>query len=272
MHFLVEVIDEQTGERPFLMRGEYGCKNTLVQNFSTWLQANLDPLRDDLAWVTHNNANQIAPARRSTSYGSGFFISNSGFAITNAHVVSGSSQIEVRTADKTLPARLVKIDQANDLALLKIDAAVSSLPISTSQSLRLGTSVATIGFPNTDIQGDSPKLAKGEISSLFGLHDDVRHFQISTPLQPGNSGGALFDMRGNVVGVVVAKLDDIATFKRSGSLPENVGYAIKSSYLLGFLQSVPGALESAPPLHALDADFESVVSAAEKSTISVIAR
>jgi S1-C subfamily serine protease len=149
MHFLVEVIDEQTGERPFLMRGEYGCKNTLVQNFSTWLQANLDPLRDDLAWVTHNNANQIAPARRSTSYGSGFFISNSGFAITNAHVVSGSSQIEVRTADKTLPARLVKIDQANDLALLKIDAAVSSLDGSAPRAAVPASTRASTTPPRT---------------------------------------------------------------------------------------------------------------------------
>ena len=60
--------------------------------------------------------------------------------------------------------------------------------------------VATVGFPNIGLQGFAPKLAKGEIASLSGAGDDARYFQISVPVQPGNSGGALVDERGNVVG------------------------------------------------------------------------
>ena len=66
-----------------------------------------------------------------------------------------------------------------------------------------------------------------------------RYFQISVPVQPGNSGGALVDERANVVGVVCAKLDAKAALSTSGALPENVNYAVKSSFLLGFLESVP---------------------------------
>ncbi|MBI3851228.1 MAG: trypsin-like peptidase domain-containing protein [Verrucomicrobia bacterium] len=72
--------------------------------------------------------------------------------------------------------------------------------------MKLGGTVATVGFPKLGLQGFAPKLAKGEIASLSGAGDDARYFQISVPVQPGNLGGALVDERGNVVGVVSAKL------------------------------------------------------------------
>src|SRR6202044_2087941 len=103
----------------------------------------------------------------------------------------------------------------------------------------LGDTVATIGFPDPGLQGFAPKLAKGEIASLSGAGDDTRYFQISVPVQPGNSGGALVDEHGNVVGIVSAKLDEAIALAASGALPKNVNYAIKSSFLLGFLESVP---------------------------------
>ena len=99
--------------------------------------------------------------------------------------------------------------------------------------------MATVGFPNIGLQGFAPKLAKGEIASLSGAGDDARYFQISVPVQPGNSGGALVDERGNVVGVVSAKLSARAALATSGALPGNVNYAVKSSFLLSFLESVP---------------------------------
>jgi S1-C subfamily serine protease len=67
-----------------------------------------------------------------------------------------------------------------------------------------------------------------QISPAFGPQDDARYFQISVPVQPGNSGGALVDERGNVIGVVAAKLSASAALKATGALPENVNYAIKS--------------------------------------------
>jgi serine protease Do len=119
------------------------------------------------------------------------------------------------------------------------DRGISPLPIASSRAVRLGNSVATVGFPNIGLQGFAPKFARGEIAALSGAGDDARYFQISVPVQRGNSGGALVDERGNVVGVVSAKLNARAAFLSSGSLPENVNYAVKSSFLLSFLESVP---------------------------------
>src|SRR5205814_3668930 len=121
----------------------------------------------------------------------------------------------------------------------KAEGKFAALPVAASRSMKLGGTVATIGFPNIGLQGFSPKFARGEIGSLSGPQDDSRYFQISVPVQPGNSGGALVDERGNVVGVVSAKLDAAAAFAATGTLPENVNYAVKSGFLLSFLESVP---------------------------------
>src|ERR1035438_5173100 len=102
----------------------------------------------------------------------------------------------------------------------------------------LDGAVATVGFPDIGLQGFAPKLAKGEIASLAGAADDPRYFQISLPVQPGKSGGGLGGDRGNGVGIVAAKLDASAALAATGSLPENVNYAVKSSLLLSFLESV----------------------------------
>ena len=127
-----------------------------------------------------------------------------------------------------------------------------------------------MGFPNVGLQGFAPKLAKGEIASLAGAQDDARHFQISAPIQPGNSGGALVDERGNVIGVVVAKLSQRAALATSGALAENVNYAVKSSYLLSFLESVPEVAARLKEPAAQPRKFEDVVKSVEQATVLVL--
>jgi TPR repeat protein len=195
------------------------------------------------------------------SSGTGFFITADGFLITAAHVVNGATQIRIFTCKGLVPARLVKFDAANDLALLKTEGQFSALPIVPSRSVKLGNTAATIGFPNIALQGFSPKLSKGEIGSLTGAQDDPRYFQISVPVQPGNSGGALVDKRGNVIGVVAAT---------SGELPENVNYAIKSSFLLGFLESYPEASSKLKDADKTDRKFEDIVDSIQAATVMVI--
>ncbi|HMH08732.1 MAG TPA: serine protease [Terriglobales bacterium] len=109
------------------------------------------------------------------------------------------------------------------------------------------------------MQGFELKLAKGEIASLSGIQDDARYFQISVPVQPGNSGGALVDERGNVVGIVSAKLSAAAALYTSGEVPENVNYAVKSSFLLGFLESVPKISAKLKEPNTKDMNFSDVV-------------
>jgi S1-C subfamily serine protease len=141
------------------------------------------------------------------------------------------------TSHSKVSATVVKVDATNDLALLKAEGVFGALPVGSSLGVKLGDTVSTIGFPLIELQGVSPKFTRGEISSLAGAKDDVRFFQISTQIQPGNSGGALVDEHGNVVGVTSASLSGSYVLKNKGSIPENVNYAIKSNLVLSFLRS-----------------------------------
>jgi S1-C subfamily serine protease len=202
--------------------------------------------------------------------GSGFFITEDGYLISNHHVVNGATKVRLVTSAGTIDAKVIQVDSANDLALLKAEGKFSALPIAASRGARLGGSVATIGFPNPDLQGFSPKLAKGEIASLSGIQDDPRYFQISVPVQPGNSGGALVDEWGNVIGIVSAKLDASAALATSGALPENVNYAVKSSLLLSFLESVPEVADKLKAPVTAERKFEDVVKSAQDAAVLVL--
>jgi TPR repeat protein len=202
--------------------------------------------------------------------GTGFLITRNGYLVTNHHVVEDCGKVRVRTAAGLLDAEVVRVDAASDLALLKVTGTFDALPVVSSRSARLGATVATVGFPNIGLQGFEPKLSKGDISSLAGIQDNVRYFQISVPVQPGNSGGALVDERGNVVGVVSAQLSQKAALESSGTLAQSVNYAVKSSYLLGFLEAVPEASEGMPDAKTHEQRFEAMVDDVKKATVLII--
>jgi S1-C subfamily serine protease len=204
------------------------------------------------------------------SSGSGFFITEDGFLITNEHVVKDAVQIRLVTSAGLISAKVIKVDSANDFALLKADGKFAPLPVAASRSMKLGGTVATVGFPNIGLQGFSPKFARGEIGSLSGPQDDARYFQISVPVQPGNSGGALVDERGNVVGVVSAALSARAALATSGALPQNVNYAVKSSFLLSFLESVPEVSAKLKEPNTKDMKFDDVVDQAKEAAVLVL--
>jgi serine protease Do len=107
-------------------------------------------------------------------------------------------------------------------------------------------------------------------SDRGGAGDDARYFQISVPVQPGNSGGALVEERGNVVGVVSAKLDVAVALSASGALPENVNYAVKSSYLLSLLESVPEVAAKLKEANGKEIKFEEVVDKAKQAAVLVL--
>jgi S1-C subfamily serine protease len=89
-------------------------------------------------------------------------------------------------------------------------------------------------------------VTKGEISSLSGLQDDPCHYQITVPIQPGNSGGPLIDESGNVVGLINSRVNDRYAYLTSGMLPQNVNYAVKCSYIVPLLDLIPECGESRP--------------------------
>ena len=170
--------------------------------------------------------------------GSGFFVSADGYFITNDHVVRNAQRVKLKLGSTVLPATVVREDSADDLALLKVQGQFKALGISKADA-DLGQEVFTIGFPDIRLQGTEPKYTDGKVSSLAGLKDDPTEYQVSVPVQPGNSGGPLVDTAGNVRGVVVARLDDMAALRSVGSLPQNVNYAIKGNVLRDFLAQSP---------------------------------
>lgn len=203
--------------------------------------------------------------------GTGFFITKDGYLVTNDHVVKGAAKVKLIIGQKIIDADIVRTDPANDLALLKAEGSFEALPIDSSRGVKLGDAVLTVGFPRPGTQGLEPKLTRGDISGLAGLHDNPHEFQISNPIQPGNSGGALVNRSGNVVGVIKATLNPLKTLSDGSSLPQNVNYAVKSTYLNAFLESVPKFPNESllPPLSGERPDRE-VIDQTVAATVQVL--
>ena len=105
---------------------------------------------------------------------------------------------------------------------------------------------------------------------MSGAADDARYFQISVPVQPGNSGGALVDDRGNVIGIVSAKLNASVALAASGVPQGGMNYAVKSSLLLSFLESVPDVSAKLKAPVTADRKFEDVVKSAQDAAVLVL--
>ena len=105
-----------------------------------------------------------------------------------------------------------------------------------SPQIRRGEAVVTYGFPLAGLLSSGPTLTTGDVSALSGLRDNPQHFQISAPVQPGNSGGPLLDLAGHVVGIVTSKLNAQRVAQSTGDIPQNVNFAIKGSEAIDFLR------------------------------------
>ena len=169
-----------------------------------------------------------------------FAIDEHGTLVTAHHVVRNSAALGVMFfgSDQVHPARVVRISEATDLAVLQIESAPPDfLPLGKPGSARVGLPVFTMGFPNPDLQGDEPKFTDGSISALSGVRTDAAWLQISVPIQPGNSGGPLVTDAGEVVGVVVHTARPSVFVSSEGALPQNVNWASKSENVRLLLSS-----------------------------------
>jgi len=169
------------------------------------------------------------------STGTGFFISNDGYVLTNSHVIEGSSSISIVLKGKSVSAILVDHDSSNDIALLKVDMTVEGLPIELKKKTKQGTEIAVLGFPNIGLQGNEQKATFGYINANSGIQGDTRYFQIDSPIQPGNSGSPMVNDQGVVIGIASASLNQSAAIKATGTLAQNVNYAVKIAYSLPML-------------------------------------
>ncbi|SCZ06271.1 S1C family serine protease [Microvirga guangxiensis] len=181
--------------------------------------------------------NAAPKEEKRTSSGTGFFVTREGHVVTNNHVIEGCTSVQIKPSNGSpLSARILAQDTTNDLALLKAER--SSDKFATVRAgVRLGEAVAAFGFPLNSVLASSGNFTLGNVTALAGIGDDSRFLQISTPVQPGNSGGPLLDESGNVVGVVTSKLNALKTVVAIGDVPQNVNFAIKAGALATFLES-----------------------------------
>jgi S1-C subfamily serine protease len=192
---------------------------------------------------------------RQVSSGTGFVVARNRL-LTNHHVAEGCAEMRARTAGgEDLRATVTATDRERDLALLTVQGEPGPvLKFRAGPEVRRGEGVVTYGFPLAGLLSSGPTLTTGEVSALAGLGDNPRQYQISAPVQPGNSGGPLLDMAGHIVGVVVSKLNAQRVAQRIGDIPQNVNFAVKGAEAIDFLRRNGVQPEmgeaSAPPLRS----------------------
>ena len=178
--------------------------------------------------------------------GSGFYVTRSGHILTNAHAVEQCREITVFPSGV---AEVVARDRESDLALLLIDSDEATVPavFREGRGIRTGASVIVVGYPLQGLVSSGPNITDGIVSATAGLRNDRRMFQMTAPIQPGSSGGPVLDATGSVVGVATATLNAIAVARATGSIPQNVNFAINAGTVRAFLDAEQVPYETAAP-------------------------
>ncbi len=163
--------------------------------------------------------------------GSGFIVDNGRKIVTNRHVIDGGKEFAIRTGlGEVIKAKVIYASKSDDLAVLELDKALPSersIPANAYSKPRVGRNVVVMGYPLWYILGQgSPSLTNGMVSKRTGMGDDQGTFQLTAKVNKGNSGGPVFDMAGNVVGITVGKLDIKKIQDEEGFIPEDVNFAI----------------------------------------------
>jgi S1-C subfamily serine protease len=216
---------------------------------------------EDLRLAEKNRQRQAQAKKKpppQSGTGSGFFVSKMGHVITNAHVVKNCKKVTIGdNANKQVPAELINADSSNDLALLKLSTlemasaesksliqklGITVVPLASEgllrdEDVRLGEKVLVAGYPFGELVSNTIKVTSEIVSATRGAGDESGQFQLDAAVQPGNSGGPIYDSGRNIVGVVISQLDKRMMEKAIGSMPENVNFGIKASTVRQFLTS-----------------------------------
>ena len=202
------------------------------------LRREVDRLKKAQTAIINDINLAAAPAPRPARFsGTGFAISPDGYIVTSSHVIEGadSIMIENKTGLKYKVTEVYR-DATHDLSILKIEDPAfngfGKLPYTfKSEESDLGEIVYTLGYPREDIV-----FGEGSLSSSTGFEGDSTSYQVSIPLNPGNSGGPLLDDKGNLIGVISGK--------QAGQ--EGASFAIKSAYLLQMINEIPAVTTLTP--------------------------
>jgi uncharacterized protein len=229
-----------------LKEAEKQSKNVAVQN---------------LINVLPTLATAGASANRKGAYGSGVVVSAAGDIVTNEHVVQGCTKLRAQPSGHEL--KLVAKDSKNDLALLRLSG--GSLPyvkLRSGKGLRLGDEIIALGFPLRGLLSSGPIVTSGIVNAMSGVNNDTSGFQMSATVQPGSSGGPVFDRQGALVGIVRARL-----LTNTPANAQNVNFAINLGTLSGFLDA--HSVDYGAAAESTSASVGDIVSRTQPSTIQV---
>lgn len=178
-----------------------------------------------------------------TGFGTAFAIKSPNTFLTARHVIVGARDIKIFCGhDQGGPAVVESNDAGNDIAVLRSDVkAKAFLELAPADSVSPGDHVFTMGFPFPDLMGFQPKYTDGVVSSLSGINDSKNVMQITVPIQPGNSGGPLVDLHGKVVGVIVSTAALPYFYRHTGTVPQNVNYAVPAYYAYPLVKDITPA-------------------------------
>jgi serine protease Do len=187
----------------------------------------------------HNMRARTKSIGKGTPYtigsGSGVVVNDAGDTLTAYHVVVGCQRVHVSATGFEADAAIVAKDAMLDLAVLRTTSAVKTYARVKAETIALGEPAIAMGFPLSGVLSSGTTVTSGIVNAKAGMKDDGRMFQFSAPVQPGNSGGPIFDQSGNVMGIVLSSLNALTFLITSGSTPQNVGFAIKNDRINTFL-------------------------------------
>ena len=198
-----------------------------------------------------------------------FLVNATGQAITNRHVVAGCGEVRLEGRDGV--AKVVTEDAVNDLALVQIPGQANASAAITSEpsKLRQGEDIVVFGFPLNAVLSSGGNLTPGVVSALTGLGNNTNQIQITAPIQPGSSGSPVLNKKGEVVGVVSMKLSDSKMAKATGSVGQNVNFAVNGQTLRTFLDTHKVAYRSGAGFFSLEKSTADLADEARKWTLVV---
>tara|TARA_B100001057_G_scaffold418156_1_gene437229 strand:- start:163 stop:1218 length:1056 start_codon:yes stop_codon:yes gene_type:complete len=169
--------------------------------------------------------------------GTSFVINSEGYILTNAHVVGARKEMKITFRGVDYKATVISSDHVNDLAILKTELKNKSYFKFSKNDVEREDDISAIGYGFGKTFSSDVKVTRGIVSSLAGVANNYSQFQTDAAIQVGNSGGPILNKYSEVVGVAVAKLNTEAAYKESGTIAENVNFAIKVSTVKQFLGS-----------------------------------
>ncbi|MDB9761036.1 serine protease [Pelagibacteraceae bacterium] len=169
--------------------------------------------------------------------GSGFYINNKGYALTNNHVVDICKQMVAVVDGREILFRVLNTDKTNDVAVIKTDHRSPNFIKINEEGAKLGEDIIAVGYPLSGRLSDSVKITRGIVSALSGMNNNSGQIQIDAALQPGNSGGPVINENGELIGIASAGLNKLLMAKEAKYIPENVNFAVSSSIVTNILKN-----------------------------------